>query len=190
MTLVPPSPLNLLCGESAEAYDLFRAKFDATVRNFCAYVISKQAIYRYAPVSQSPACHGWVQSTHHPAWPARLLSANSWVKRVLSGWTSSSALLQPLSTIGCFSWILHSLRNLPCFLRLAPLSLGKVWSMSSISFNYTLRHFFFFYFPFTQRRICIYKTTLCIIGLLLVPTNNKIGKAKIMIIIDTSCSSC
>ena len=193
--LVPLSPLNLFCGESAEAYDLFRAKLtviewvafwhyicapklDAPVRNFCAYVICKQAIYRYAPMSQSPACHGWVHSTHCPARPEHLVSASSWVKRVLSGWTSSSALLQPLSAIGYFSWILPSLRNLPCFLHLAPLSLGKVLSMSNISFNYTLRHFFFFYFPFTQRRIYIYKTTLCIISLLLVPTNNKRGKAQ------------
>lgn len=39
-------------------------------------------------------------------------------KLVLSGWTSSTALSQPVRAIGAFAWILHSLRKLYCFLRL------------------------------------------------------------------------
>lgn len=103
--LVPPSPLNLFCSESSKAYDPglnFTTLWGISGYMWCA---GRQ----FAGMLQNLAWSSCMHCTHFPVWPASLLSPSFWWNWVFCGWNSSPGLLQSLSAIGSFSWILYSL---------------------------------------------------------------------------------
>ena len=130
-----PSPLNLFCGESSEAFDPSRAKFDSLVRNFRAYVTCRKAIYVYAPKPESGLA--WLYAFHSSPSLASMFAQPQLLVKPGPFWldleSSSSAatrlcwFLRPGSTLTWKSVMLH-LPGLP--------SLGKALSMSSISLNF------------------------------------------------------
>lgn len=134
--LVPPSALNLFCGESSEAYDHSRAKSDSPARSFSAYVICKKAIYRCAPKSRSLVRPGYMCSSDCLVRSASLLSPSfspsaAPFQRDLK--SSSSA------ATGCYRFLLLDSTCTQKPVIFPPPGLlrqGEVFSVSIISLNF------------------------------------------------------
>lgn len=83
-SLVFPPLLKLVSDKSSEARDPPRAEFDSLVRSFRAYMLSRKAIYSYAPKSRVQLC--WLHASHSlPCLASMFAQPNSWVSPVLSG---------------------------------------------------------------------------------------------------------